>query len=92
MTPLMLAAAQGKIDILNTLLFNYAAVDEQDKCGGTALMKAAMYGHYDCVVAIINAKCLLGLEVKITTCFQFLYLSHFNSLRMLKDILLFYWL
>ena len=44
-TPLMLAARQGKVDMLELLLANNASIDVTDKKGFTALSWAAQRGH-----------------------------------------------
>ncbi|KPP66173.1 hypothetical protein Z043_115353 [Scleropages formosus] len=56
-TALMIAAQAGHITILNYILNYYAGADMEirDTRGFTALMKAAMQGRSECVVALIMA-------------------------------------
>jgi len=58
-TPLIFACICGNAEIVNCLLERYASVNDQDRCGGTALMKAAMYGNYDCAVQLVREHSLL---------------------------------
>ena len=55
-TPLILAAREGKGEIVDILLKAGAAKDLQGRYGWTALMEAALDGHKDIVDKLIAAK------------------------------------
>ena len=62
MTPLMLAAAMGNIEIANILLDAGAAIDQTDKIGITALMRAAENQDADMVRLLVSRNADIDLE------------------------------
>lgn|SRR3990167_4032398 len=64
MSPLMLACIYGHTTVARLLIEHSAIVDDQDDCGGTALMKAAAEGHLECCKLLIAASCIVDAEDK----------------------------
>lgn len=62
-TPLIHAAAEGKVEALGYQLAHGAAVNATDSCACTALMYAATYGHLEAVRVLIEH----GAEVEATS-------------------------
>ncbi|MFP3873108.1 MAG: ankyrin repeat domain-containing protein [Thiohalophilus sp.] len=54
-TPLYLAAEQGDLDTVRSLLDKGAVVDARDNCLWTPLMRAAQNGHLDVVQTLLQA-------------------------------------
>lgn len=54
-TPLMVAAANGQVDLLRVLLARGADIEAHDFSGRTAIVYAAVNGHADCVRLLLTA-------------------------------------
>mmetsp|Transcript_11745 Transcript_11745/g.26978 ORF Transcript_11745/g.26978 Transcript_11745/m.26978 type:complete len:844 (-) Transcript_11745:27-2558(-) len=65
-TPLIEAAADGRLSDLELLIKAGAKLDARTKDGTTALMKAAEYEHANCLEALIDANADLELKQKET--------------------------
>jgi ankyrin repeat protein len=59
--PLLLAAGEGKLEIVRYLLDEGADVDARDPLGGTALIEAAYFGHIDVVKDLL----LRGADINL---------------------------
>ena len=54
-TPLMVAAAEGQVNVLRVLLARGADIEAHDFSGRTAIVYAAVNGHVDCVRLLLTA-------------------------------------
>lgn len=59
-TPLMEAAEEGRLEVVQLLLSKGAAINHQDEDGETALMEAAEENKVECVTLLLNKGAGLG--------------------------------
>eukprot|EP01049_Picozoa_sp_SAG25_P019447 SAG25_NODE_6123_length_586_cov_1.032854_1_plen_195_part_11 len=61
-TPLMMAAGDEDVDMLQLLLARDVPVDTVDACGSTAFHLACLQSQVECVEALVRAGCDMGLR------------------------------